>query len=135
MKSSTLRVLGKRKSPLPQRPIPNTNNNSKTKTAETNIAAGTHNGGTSLSAGGDPSVPAMLQVPLKGFASVESSREIQDPYTSNFIPYCGQLHRARATNVFLAERECIRTQTQLTQAKSPFLTGLEKVPYTANRGR
>ena len=47
MKSYTLRVLGKRKSPLPQRPIPKTNSKSKTKTADTNIAAGTYNGGTS----------------------------------------------------------------------------------------
>ena len=46
MKSSKAMVLGKRKSPLPQRPIPNTNSKSKTKTAETNIAGGTHTGGT-----------------------------------------------------------------------------------------
>jgi len=44
MKSSTWMVLGKRKSPLPQRPIPNT----KTKTElETNTASGVHTGGTS----------------------------------------------------------------------------------------
>jgi hypothetical protein len=48
MRSSTLRVLGKGKSPLPQRPIPNNNSNNKTKTAEINIAAGTHTGGTSI---------------------------------------------------------------------------------------
>ena len=47
MKSSTLMVLGKRKSPLPQRPIPKTKTNSKTKTVETNILAGIHTGGTS----------------------------------------------------------------------------------------
>ena len=46
MKSSTLRVLGKRKSPLPQRPIPNTNSNSNS--VETNIAFGTATGGTSM---------------------------------------------------------------------------------------
>src|ERR671923_2351477 len=45
MKSSRLRVLGKRKSPLPQRPIPNTNSNSKT--VKTNIGFGTVSGGTS----------------------------------------------------------------------------------------
>src|SRR5919108_5317205 len=45
MKSSTLMVLGKRKSPLPQRPIPNTNSNSKT--VETDIGFGTATGGTS----------------------------------------------------------------------------------------
>ena len=42
MKSSTWMVLGKRKSPLPQRPIPNT----KTE-LETNTASGVHTGGTS----------------------------------------------------------------------------------------
>jgi hypothetical protein len=47
MRSSTLRVLRKGKSPLPQRPIPKTKSNSKTKTAETNIAGGIHTGGTS----------------------------------------------------------------------------------------
>src|SRR5579859_7172343 len=45
MKSSTLMVLGKRKSPLPQRPIPNTNTNNNT--SKTYIAFGTVSGGTS----------------------------------------------------------------------------------------
>ena len=48
MKSSTLMVLGKRKSPLPQCPIPNIKTNSNTKTElETYIASGTATGGTS----------------------------------------------------------------------------------------
>ena len=48
MRSSKAMVLGKRKSPLPQRPIPNTKTNSNTKTElETYIAFGTATGGTS----------------------------------------------------------------------------------------
>jgi hypothetical protein len=49
MKSSTWMVLGKRKSPLPQRPIPNT----KTKTElETNTASGVHTGGHIIAGSG-----------------------------------------------------------------------------------